>query len=207
MPTVTALKQQLKRSDRYSVYLDGKYSFSLSGSQLADNGLASGQTISEDEVTRYKQLSEVGKALQAAFNLISYRGRSQQELTVRLGQKGYDQSVVDAVLERLRQLKLLDDEDFTHNWVSQTKSQVRSRRRLEQELWQKGIAPELAKTQIAEIGEDHDREAIKLLIERRLNKNAAPDRRKLIEFLVRQGFGYGLVVAVIKADFSETDWR
>jgi len=205
--SVTAIKQQLKRPDRFSVYLDGKYGFSLSSQQLAGSELASGQILDDDQVALFRQLSEVGKALQAAYNLISYRGRSQKELNDRLGRKGYDETVITAVIDRLVQLKLVDDEDFTRSWVSQTKSATRSRRRLQQELRQKGVEPELVKTQMDEIGEGHDEEAIKTLIERRLNKNTAPDRRKLVEYLARQGFSVGLVLKVLNEEFSEVDWH
>ena len=207
MASVTAIKQQLKRPDRFSVYLDGKYGFSLSSQQLAGSELASGQILDDDQVALFRQLSEVGKALQAAYNLISYRGRSQKELNDRLGRKGYGETVITAVIDRLVQLKLVDDEDFTRSWVSQTKSATRSRRRLQQELRQKGVEPELVKTQMDEIGEGHDEEAIKTLIERRLNKNTAPDRRKLVAYLTRQGFAVGLVLQMINEQFSEVDWH
>ena len=203
MPIVTAIKQQLKRPDRYSIYLDGKYSFSLSSLQLTESELASGKVLSDEDVSQYEQTSQVGKAFQAACNLLSYRQRSQAELTNRLERKGYDEAIINVVLDRLKQLKLVDDVDFAETWVAQTKSVTRSRRRLEQELRQKGVEPELIKSQVEVMGEDHDRDAIKTLIERAVNKNAALDRQKLLAKLARQGFSIGLVLRVLDEEFSE----
>ncbi len=47
---ITSIKQQVKRADAYSIFLDGKYSFSLSGSELLKSGLAPNQDVSVEQL-------------------------------------------------------------------------------------------------------------------------------------------------------------
>ena len=42
---ITAIKQQVKRQDRYSIYGDGKYLFSFSESELLNSGIKIGQEL------------------------------------------------------------------------------------------------------------------------------------------------------------------
>ena len=59
---ITAIKQQVKRTDRYSIYVDGKYAFSLSESGLISGGLVSGQELDAGELKRIKKAAGLDKA-------------------------------------------------------------------------------------------------------------------------------------------------
>lgn len=203
MPTVTAIKQQQKRADRYSIFIDGKYSFSLSDTQLVDSGLASGQELSDAKIEEYQAASEYGKALRAAYNLLSYRARSRHELSDRLARKGYDEETVENVINRLIELKLINDEDFAASLLRQPQSKLRSTRRLQQELYKKGIDRQISEQSIQELGSQHDYEAIKERIEKHLQKKSDPDRARLIAMLSRQGFRVRLILDVLNQEFSE----
>lgn len=48
-------------------------------------------------------------ALQCAYRLLGYRGRSEKELLGRLRMKGFDGSVVDETISRLKSAGFLDD--------------------------------------------------------------------------------------------------
>lgn len=203
MATVTAIRQQTKNLDRFSIFLDGKYAFSLSARQLTENGLASGQELSGDEIEAYEGRSQAGKALQSAYRLLSYRSRSIKELSQRLERKGYDQATIDQVVERLKELGLLDDDDFASSWLAQPKSRQRSLRRLNQELRAKGVDKEAVEQNLAELPQDHERDAIRALIIKRRNKNTPVTKEQLLGYLVRQGFRLSLVLDVLNQDFTE----
>ncbi len=57
MATISSIKQQVKRTDRYSIFVDGIYVFSLSESELIARGLHGGQELSAEEVKKYKKIS------------------------------------------------------------------------------------------------------------------------------------------------------
>jgi regulatory protein len=206
MPVVTAIKQQAKRPDRYSIFVDGSYRFSLSTEQLTDSGLATGQDLSASELDNLDHSSKAGKALAAAYVLLSYRARSRQELVDRLARKGYDEATIETVLNRLSQSKLVDDGEFVRQWVAKPASKHRSLRRLDNELLSKGISSTELQAVMSELGTDHDRQAITVIIQKRLDKGVV-DKQKLLGYLSRQGFQVSLILQVLKEDFSETDLR
>ena len=84
---ITAIKQQVKRLDRYSVYVDDEYAFSLSEQALLDSGLASGRELSREELTSYKQLSADDKLYQQALRYIAMRMRTAWEVETYLQRK------------------------------------------------------------------------------------------------------------------------
>lgn len=206
MPVVTAIKQQTKRPDRCSVFVDGSYRFSLSMEQLADSGLVSGQDLSLSDLEDFEQSATVGKALAAAYTLLSYRARSHQELSDRLRRKGYDSSTIDAVMAKLSRSKLIDDQAFAKQWLTQPKSNRRSRVRLNAELRQKGLSTTEIQAAFASLDAGHERQAVTVIIQKRLDKGVI-DKQKLLQYLARQGFQISLILQVLKEDFSGTGWQ
>ncbi|MBI3624310.1 hypothetical protein HY218_01620, partial [Candidatus Saccharibacteria bacterium] len=46
---ITSIRQQTKRADRYSIFVDGKYAFSLSEGELITSGVHTGQELTKVE--------------------------------------------------------------------------------------------------------------------------------------------------------------
>ena len=61
---VTDLKTGVKDSNRVNVFLDGKFSFSLSLVQVGDLKIKRGMILTEDEVNSIKKESDFGKLFQ-----------------------------------------------------------------------------------------------------------------------------------------------
>ena len=74
---ITDIKQQAKRADRYSIYVDEKYAFSLSDSELLNLGLHVGQEFGAGELEDLKDKAVLDKAYDRALNLIARRPRSR----------------------------------------------------------------------------------------------------------------------------------
>jgi NUDIX domain. len=64
---ITAITQQVKRTDRYSIFVDGKYAFSLSESGLLASGLAVGQELTPAELKKLKKMPEWTKRTTTRF--------------------------------------------------------------------------------------------------------------------------------------------
>ena len=77
---VTDIKQGVKNPNRVNVFVDGKYAFSLDVAQVVDLKIKVGLEISEEELARFKEASEYGKAYQRALEWVLVRPRSVGEL-------------------------------------------------------------------------------------------------------------------------------
>jgi regulatory protein len=187
---ITAIKQQVKRQDRYSIYGDGKYLFSFSESELLSSGIKIGQDLDESKLDELRNKAVLDKAYDRALNLISQRLRSEWEIRDYLKRKEYEEAVRDAVVERLCTRGYINDTNFAKRWVENRRLlKLTSKRRLSQELRQKRIEDEIIK-QTLEADETDETEVLKDLIERKRKQTKYKDDLKLMQYLARQGFSY-----------------
>ena len=106
------------------------------------------------------------KAKQRAFRLLAMRARSEKELRAKLREKGFDESVVEEVTARLRELNYLDDESFARQWARNLAvNKLLGNRRIEASLMEKGIPQPLIRQVLSEVRKElAEWEAVILLI-------------------------------------------
>lgn len=195
---ITAIKQQSKRTDRYSVYVDDKYAFSLSESQLASTGIHSGLEIDGSSLDEYKQESDIGKWFDRLLNLFSYRARSEWEVRDYLRRKQVDQAQADELVKRLTKLGYINDETFARMWVENRRlSKLTSRRKLRSELQAKRISGNIIDTVLREDTEQtNEQNTLAELIAKKRARYS--DDTKLMQYLARQGFNYDDIKQALK---------
>lgn len=190
---ITDIKQQVKRHDRYSIYVDKKYLFSFSENELINSGLKKGQELTEQELLALKDQAVLDKAYDRCLNLISHRPRSEFELRDYMKHKEYDEDVIVQTIERLKQRGYVDDLDFAQRWVATRRLlKSTSKRRLSQELRQKRISNDVI-SQVLEADETNERDVLKELVEKKRRQTKYQDDLKLMQYLARQGFDYGQI--------------
>lgn len=199
MPVITDIRQQRRQTDRYSIYLDKRYTFSLSDLELSRSGLRRGQELSDEDVEYWRRQSGEGRAYDAALRFLGYRARSVQEIEEHLRRKGYEAEEVEGIVARLRENQFLDDRAFAEQWVKERQSfRPRSRRVLEQELLQKGVAREIVQEALAAIGQSGHNQMLDDLIVKKRRQVRYQDDEKLMAYLARQGFEYDQIKKALK---------
>lgn len=197
---ITAIKQQVKRQDRFSIYVDQKYLFSFSQNELLNSGLKVGQELTEEQLDSLKNSAVIDKAYDRALNLISHRPRSEWEIRDYLKRKDLDNPEIDVVINKLRDRGYLDDADFARRWVATRRLlKSTSKRRLMQELRQKRISGDII-SQVIEEDETDERQVLIELIERKRRQTKYQDKLKLMQFLARQGYNYDDIKSVLEED-------
>lgn len=192
MPRVTKITAQ-KRAGRFSIYLDGKFSFGVSESELQEAGLAIGQDISQDYLAELRAKSQDNKFFDRALHYLSFRPRSRAEMATYLGRKGASPDQVDQVCNRLLQAGFLNDEDFATSFARSRQSLApRSKLHLRAELIKRGLSREIIDATLDEVDEES---ALADLLARKASKY--PDKQKLVAYLQRRGFSYGLISRVL----------
>jgi len=197
---ITAIKQQVKRPDRYSIYIDGKYGFSLSEAELLQTKLRLNQEFSQAELQQLKQTAVLDKAYDRTLNLISHRLRSEWELRDYMRRKDYEPDVIEATIERLKAREYVNDEVFARRWVENRRLlKATSKRRLAQELKQKRINEEVIQHVLA-ADETDEQAVLKELIARKRKQAKYQDELKLMQYLARQGFTYENIKTALQKD-------
>lgn len=194
---ITAIKQQVKRQDRYSIYVDGKYLFSFSQNELLGLGLKVGRELSVEELTSLQGSAVVDKAYDRALNLISHRPRSEGELRDYLRRKDVSGADADVVMQRLSERGYVNDLDFAQRWVATRRLlKSTSKRRLAQELRQKRIRSNIIDQVLAD-DETNERDVLRELMVRKRKQTKYQDNLKLMQYLSRQGYNYDDIKTVI----------
>src|SRR5215212_1937714 len=137
---VTAIEPQPRRGGkRVNIFLNDRYALSLP-LELADS-LRIGQFVSSEQFDTLHGGDERTRALDAALHFLGYRPRSESEIRTRLRTKGYAEVVIDQVMARLTELKLVDDQSFAAYWAEQRQGRApRGRRLIDRELRSKGVS-------------------------------------------------------------------
>jgi regulatory protein len=188
---ITAIKQQIKRQSRYSVFIEGKYAFSLSEAALLESGLTIGQELTKAQLKELQQESADDKVYNNALAYAVLRPRSTWEMKQYLQRKKCSPTLTQRILNKLSVVGLLDDEKFAHSWVANRRLlKPISSRRLLQELHAKRVPEEMARRAIAEDKTDEQTVLVDL-INRKRKQTRYQDDRKLMQYLAGQGFNYG----------------
>lgn len=201
MPTITDIKQLKRFQDRFSVFVDGQYAFSIGDLDLSAASLSVGQELSEDEMHHWQERGGQRKALDLAMRFVSIRGRSRREILDYLGKKGCAGEPAEAALGRLEKLGLVDDAAFALSWVQgRQRLRPRSRRVLEQELATKGVSKEIVSSVMA-VSADKASElaSVAAVIDKKLKLPQYRNPEKLTAYLMRQGYPYDTIKQALES--------
>ena len=202
---ITKIVQQEKQRDRYSLFVDEKYAFSLSESALLASKLATGQELQPEELKQWKQESADDKISSSALRYAAMRLRSQWEMEQYLKRKSASPALAEKILSKLTNIGMLDDAKFAEAWVANRRLlRPTSKRKLQQELRAKRISDEVINVTLSE-GEAGDERAVlrELIVKKRNLPKYKADPLKLMQYLARQGFNYDDIKAVLSADSED----
>ena len=146
----------------------------------------------------------------AVFNkslkFLSYRPRSEHETAQYLLKKGVDQPLLKKIIDRLKELKFLNDQDFCRWWIEQRRGiNPRGLRLVKVELKKKGISDELIEAELRKNCQGvTDLELAERIVQKRLPKLKGlagfTIKKKLYYLLLQRGFDFEIVrQAVYKA--------
>jgi len=194
---ITDIKQQVKRQDRYSIFVDNKYSFALSEDGLLTQGLKIGVELSEEKLGIIKDNAVIDKGIYRVLDLISRRPRSKWEVEDYLKRKDYKPEEINKIVESIDERGYINDLDFAKRWVeSRRLLKPISKRKLTMELRQKRVGEDFIK-QVLEDDQTDEQEVIKKLIDKKRRQTRYQDNQKLIAYLARQGFSYSDIKDVL----------
>jgi len=165
----------------------------------ADEKESDGRTPPDPEKARRRVFERAGKLLAA-------KQRSVEELRERLLEgQGATESIVDTVIDRLREYGYLDDARLAHSYASlRVQQRPIGRQRLQRDLWMKKIDKATADAALDQVfAATPEADMIDRAIEKRVRLRGKPKNRaeakKLFDHLLRQGFAFELVSEKVRA--------
>ena len=154
-----------------------------------------GTAVERTDFEKFLLLHQYPSALNDAVTLLAVRNRSRLEIRQSLLRRKYDHAVIEMVLFKLEKEKLLNDEEFSAQWVQARMSKY-GPIRIARELRMKGIDRDMTGSAIQEVlTEDQELENAVLLAMKKLRteKTDAEEIKRfqrITSFLVRRGYSW-----------------
>lgn len=210
---ITQIKQQVKKPDRVSVFVDGKYSFSLNLDQLLIEKLKKNDEIDEVRVKQLKKLSDEGKLRSKALEWLMGRPHSERELRDYLFKKKAEKELIELLVEEFKAKNYLNDEAFARWFYEGRIRKNKSTRAIANELRAKGVSPVTIQSIATDISEkfniseqnyenfeknSSDMVALVNLVNKLSARSRYQDELKLKRYLLSKGFSYEDINTVLK---------
>ena len=175
----------------------------IAAAALDDPSAASAAADPVPEVDKAVEPDPRDVARQIVLRQLAMAPRSRAELAQKLAQRGCPAEVADAVLDRMTQVGLVDDEAYAHMLVrTQQAGRGLARRALARELRTKGIEGELADEALSSITDEDERDRARALVDKKLRAmhglGLEVQTRRLAGMLARKGYSPSLSYAVIR---------
>jgi len=149
---------------------------------------------------KYKKINSKDEkaAEKSALNLIKYRARSEEELSNRLKEKGFDEEVIGKVVEKCKKNGLIDDKLFAYLYAyDKLTLDKKGPMFIQHELKRLGVDERLIFEAIEKIKNEVDINAIAL----ELAKNYFEKKQDILKtkaYLYRRGFEPDIINCVIE---------
>ncbi|HYT33731.1 MAG TPA: RecX family transcriptional regulator [Ktedonobacteraceae bacterium] len=205
---ITALEPQANNVERFNVYVDGRFLLGANATVVLQMGLGVEQELLPAQLEQLRSEEVLQQAVDRAYDYLSYRPRSREEVRRYLRRKQTAPEIIDAALARLDRFELVNDRDFATFWAENRQQfSPRGARAIKNELRMKGVGREV----VDEMVSDEKDEELALLAGRKkamsLLHNPTMDymtfRTRLGSFLQRRGFDYEIVARTVKALWEE----
>jgi regulatory protein len=134
--------------------------------------------------------------------------RTRAQLASVLARKGVDEHVALDVLDRLEDVRLIDDAAYAEAWVrSRHAGRGLARRALGHELRQRGVAEPLVAEALEGVTVEDEHDAARALVDRKLagtrQLGVETRIRRLVGMLARKGYSGGVAMRVVREALAD----
>ena len=205
---MTILDIQLvpRKKNKYKVHLQGGMDLVLYKREVKTYGLEAGEELSEEAYQRILEETLIPRAKRRAMHLLEKQDRTRKNLEDKLRESDYPQTAIDAAIAYVESFHYIDDERYARSYVH-FHQEGKSKRRIQQDLMQKGIDRDVIALVLEEEYETSEADMIRDLLRKKHydpESADAKERSKMYRFLAGIGFSSGDISRVLRGyeDFS-----
>ncbi|WP_409253167.1 recombination regulator RecX [Bacillus sp. SCS-153A] len=206
MGIITKITKQVKNEERYNIFIDGEYSFSVDEEILARFQLGKGKEIDELAIAEIGYEDDIRKAFNMAIHYLSFRMRTEQEVADYLKKKELGDAVAAEAIHKLKKYKYLNDQEFAQAYVNtQINTSDKGPGAVERELSTKGVDKALIDGALGAFTNEIQLEKAITLTNKLFKKykkdSAIVAKQKIEQNLARKGYPFN----IINLAWEETD--
>ena len=195
---ITGVHQDQKQKQRYHIYVEDAFAFSVHEDILVKYNLFKGTEVDESFYQEIVLAEEKHKAYLAALRYLGIRPRTGNQLQSYLLEKGFSSEIAEEVCRSCKEQKYLDDQAFARQWVDERlRLKPRSSYMLRMELQQRGVEKAIVEEAVSAVSREDELSAARALIEKKVRRLQGPpnpdEERRLLSMLMRKGFSHTIV--------------
>lgn len=210
MSIITKITTQKKRTDRYNIFIDESYAFSVAEDVLLKFELKKGKELDSLLLSQIRFQDDIQKAFTSALGYLAYRMRSETEVRLFLKKKEIEELMMNEVIDKLYSYQYLNDVEFAEAYVrTHANGGNKGPITLRMELKEKGINETLIEKALIEYPFDvqvkHAKQLAEKMIKKERNSSERELKQKLEKMLSRKGFTRDCLVLALREVTIEKD--
>ena len=201
---ITRIEIQKNDNTRFNLYSEDKFIMGISYENLIPYGFSEFE-ISDEELLKLYEKENEDSALRSALRYSSRAMKSEKEVRDYLYKKNISEEIEDKIIEKLKDLNLLDDERYLSLYLEDKflygddgSAKIKSK------LIQKGLDSQKINLEMENF-EEQERKNLKNLISKKINSylEKKDGRNKMIRFLMNKGYSYSLIKEELDFDIFD----
>lgn len=193
---------------RCKVFLDGQFSFVLYKGEIKKLGLSANKEL---PLSAYEQIMTVllpKRAKLRAMNLLMRKTYTEKQLMDKLKLGFYPEEIIQEAIEYVKAYGYVDDYQYALDYITYQCGR-KNKRRIEQDLMQKGIAKDYILRALEQAGDEgnmiDEESQIKEILRKKnyQSSSATPkERQKICASLYRKGYSMDAIQRALLLDIT-----
>ena len=208
MPTITAIEEQKKNKNRFSIFIDGEFFKGVMQDVIFKLNLFKGKEVNQNELAKILESEEFEYAKSLALKYLSIRQRTSFEIQKYLKKKNIEEATTKKVIQAMKTLGLINDEEYSKQYALELIKKGKAGYKLIlNKLRNRGIKTENARDTLKELlNEDEELQIALNLAKKKLKLIAHKEKQKkqksINDCLIRKGFNFHIVNTVMNKLFK-----
>jgi len=207
MGMITAV---IRKKTRVQIDVDGRFYMNLRSKDYDKCPVQEGEAIDEQEYEDRLSAIQYLEAYEAALTQLDYCQRSSGELRKKLSAKGFAMPAVNAVVDRLIEIRLIDDNAYAQRIVESMSKKPVGVYAAKRKLRAKGFSEDDADDALTQLDDEQQNDvavqlAMKLAPKYLAKGDAREAKAKLSQALARRGFGWDIVREAVETALEDAD--
>ena len=198
------------KANKIHIYVDDEYRATVDSDYWYSEKYRKLKEINEEELTELLDAVSFRRAYNKGLDFLSRRPYGTNDLIKKLCEKGHEKASAEKACERLKELGLLNDEEFARILANELLERKNySIKRIKQELSFRGIEREIVENTVHSLDINPQKSIIIIVKKKYINKiNDEKGRKRTIDALLRLGYSYSDIKSALISieDFDEGEF-
>ena len=210
MSKITRIEVQKRNKERFNIYIDEVYAFSVNGELIYKEKLVVNEEVDEEKLHNIAMKENLSRCKNTALRIIERSYKTEMEIKEKLIEKGYDLESILPVVDFLKEYSFIDDKEYIKLYI---KDRIRRQgsQKIKYALIKKGIDPNEIEANLTNLNKDQEKDVALELVKKKHSQLVGREKdiyklsNKLYRFLVGRGYDYALAKDVIKKAMNIDD--